>query len=67
LIRSVEWLLLVDEAWLDVFSVGTRIYKYFLSELCYATAAHRDAALTRIPRTSTTKRSTSVLIKSVFR
>lgn len=31
LIRSLEWLLLVDETWVDVFSVGVRIYKYFLS------------------------------------
>lgn len=31
LIRSVEWLLLVDEAWPDVFVVGVALYKYFLS------------------------------------
>lgn len=31
LIRSLEWLLLVDETWHDVFSAGTRIYKYLLS------------------------------------
>jgi nuclear pore complex protein Nup107 len=30
LIRSLEWLLLVDETWADVFAAGTRIYKYFL-------------------------------------
>ncbi|KAK1599930.1 107-domain-containing protein [Colletotrichum navitas] len=30
LIRSVEWLLLVDEAWPHVFCVGVDIYKYFL-------------------------------------
>ncbi|WDK13606.1 hypothetical protein CGRA01v4_04887 [Colletotrichum graminicola] len=32
LIRSVEWLLLVDEAWPHVFCVGVDIYKYFLSK-----------------------------------
>ncbi|GKT55517.1 nuclear pore complex protein NUP107 [Colletotrichum tofieldiae] len=30
LIRSVEWLLLVDEGWPHVFCVGVDIYKYFL-------------------------------------
>jgi nuclear pore complex protein Nup107 len=30
LIRSIEWLVLVDEAWPDVFMVGVRVYKYFL-------------------------------------
>ncbi|KAK2002863.1 hypothetical protein LX36DRAFT_707547 [Colletotrichum falcatum] len=30
LIRSMEWLLLVDEAWPHVFCVGVDIYKYFL-------------------------------------
>ncbi|KAK2021487.1 hypothetical protein LX32DRAFT_249425 [Colletotrichum zoysiae] len=30
LIRSVEWLLLVDEAWPHVFCVGVDVYKYFL-------------------------------------
>ncbi|KAJ0167155.1 Nucleoporin NUP84 [Colletotrichum tanaceti] len=33
LIRSVEWLLLVDEAWPHVFRVGVDIYKYFLKTL----------------------------------
>ncbi|GKT48393.1 nucleoporin NUP84 [Colletotrichum spaethianum] len=33
LIRSLEWLLLVDEAWPHVFCVGVDIYKYFLSSL----------------------------------
>ncbi|KAL0781019.1 hypothetical protein CaCOL14_002354 [Colletotrichum acutatum] len=31
LIRSVEWLLLVSEAWPYVFSTGVAIYKHFLS------------------------------------
>ncbi|KAK1714735.1 nuclear pore protein 84/107 [Colletotrichum lupini] len=31
LIRSVEWLLLVSEAWPYVFSIGVAIYKHFLS------------------------------------
>lgn len=31
LIKSLEWLLLVDETWAEVFSAGTQIYKYFLS------------------------------------
>ena len=30
LIRSLEWLLLVEEAWPEVFAVGLRVYKYFL-------------------------------------
>jgi nuclear pore complex protein Nup107 len=30
LIRSLEWLLLVQETWSSVFSMGTRIYKFFL-------------------------------------
>lgn len=33
LIKSLEWLLLVDETWAEVFSAGTRIYKYFLRKL----------------------------------
>ncbi|KAK1968840.1 hypothetical protein LY78DRAFT_678994 [Colletotrichum sublineola] len=33
LIRSVEWLLLVDEAWPHVFCVGVDIYKYFLRSM----------------------------------
>lgn len=31
LIRSLEWLLMVDETWPKVFSFGTKIYKFFLS------------------------------------
>lgn len=34
LIRSLEWLLLVDETWPNVFSVGTKVYKFFLS-MCH--------------------------------
>ncbi|KAH7359098.1 nuclear pore protein 84/107 [Plectosphaerella cucumerina] len=30
LIRSLEWLFLVEQTWVDVFSVGVRVYKYFL-------------------------------------
>ncbi|KAF4338251.1 nuclear pore [Fusarium beomiforme] len=30
LIRSLEWLLLVQETWPHVFSMGTKIYKFFL-------------------------------------
>ncbi|KAF6840136.1 nuclear pore complex protein nup107 [Colletotrichum plurivorum] len=33
LIRSVEWLLLVDEAWPSVFSVSIAVYKYFLKHM----------------------------------
>ncbi|CAI0641280.1 unnamed protein product [Colletotrichum noveboracense] len=33
LIRSVEWLLLVEEAWPDVFVVGVSVYKYFLKHM----------------------------------
>ncbi|KAK1639000.1 nuclear pore protein 84/107 [Colletotrichum phormii] len=33
LIRSVEWLLLVDEAWPYVFSIGVAIYKHFLKTM----------------------------------
>ncbi|KAM0517962.1 hypothetical protein ACHAQF_008702 [Verticillium nonalfalfae] len=33
LIRSLEWLLLVDEAWPDVFFVGVQVYKYFLGTM----------------------------------
>lgn len=31
LISALEWLLLVDQTWPNVFAVGTEIYKYFLS------------------------------------
>ncbi|KAM0274250.1 hypothetical protein ACHAQH_008032 [Verticillium albo-atrum] len=33
LIRSLEWLLLVDQAWPDVFFVGVKLYKYFLGAM----------------------------------
>ncbi|KAM5356291.1 hypothetical protein ACJ41O_002937 [Fusarium nematophilum] len=33
LIRSLEWLLLVQETWPNVFSMGTKVYKYFLRHL----------------------------------
>jgi nuclear pore complex protein Nup107 len=33
LIRSVEWLTLVDVAWPDVLSIATKAYKHFLSRL----------------------------------
>lgn len=29
-IRALEWLLMVDGMWPDVFSMGTRVYKFFL-------------------------------------
>ena len=32
MIRSVEWLLLVDGAWSDALAVGNRVYKLFLSK-----------------------------------
>lgn len=32
LIRSIEWLALVHEKWPQVFSMGTKAYKYFLSK-----------------------------------
>lgn len=34
LIRALEWLLLVDETWPKVFSIGTKVYKFFLSKWC---------------------------------
>ncbi|KAF4967625.1 hypothetical protein FZEAL_10509 [Fusarium zealandicum] len=33
LIRSLEWLLLVQETWPNVFSMGTKVYKFFLRNL----------------------------------
>ncbi|KAI8683862.1 Nuclear pore complex protein [Fusarium keratoplasticum] len=33
LIRSIEWLLLVQETWPNVFSMGTKVYKHFLRNL----------------------------------
>ncbi|KAJ4272345.1 Nucleoporin nup84 [Fusarium torreyae] len=33
LIRSLEWLLLVQETWPSVFSMGTKVYKYFLRNM----------------------------------
>ncbi|KAF9767923.1 hypothetical protein IL306_014863, partial [Fusarium sp. DS 682] len=33
LIRSLEWLLLVQETWPNVFSMGTKIYKFFLRNM----------------------------------
>lgn len=33
LIRSLEWLLLVDEAWVDVIVIGIQAYKHFLGKL----------------------------------
>jgi nuclear pore complex protein Nup107 len=35
LIRSLEWLVLVQETWPNVFSMGTKIYKFFLRELFF--------------------------------
>lgn len=32
MIRSLEWLLTVDETWPQVFSIGTKVYKFFLSK-----------------------------------
>lgn len=32
LIRAMEWLMLVNETWPNVFAIGTRVYKFFLSE-----------------------------------
>ncbi|EGR50589.1 uncharacterized protein TRIREDRAFT_75758 [Trichoderma reesei QM6a] len=29
-IRSLEWLLMVDGKWADVFAMGTKVYKFFL-------------------------------------
>ncbi|KAF7545620.1 hypothetical protein G7046_g9522 [Stylonectria norvegica] len=46
LIRSVEWLLLVDETWPDVLSVGTKVYKFFLRNL-HLNAARR--LMKRVP------------------
>ncbi|RBR12328.1 uncharacterized protein FIESC28_08667 [Fusarium coffeatum] len=33
LIRSLEWLLLVQETWPSVFTMGTKIYKFFLQNM----------------------------------
>ncbi|KAI9171943.1 Nucleoporin NUP84 [Paramyrothecium foliicola] len=33
LVRSVEWLLMVTETWPDVFSMGTKVYKFFLKHM----------------------------------
>ncbi|KAF7542886.1 hypothetical protein G7Z17_g11201 [Cylindrodendrum hubeiense] len=33
LIRSLEWLMLVGETWPNVFSVGTKVYKFFLKNM----------------------------------
>jgi nuclear pore complex protein Nup107 len=41
LIRSVEWMLLVDGAWRDIFDVGVQVYKYFLSKYCAMVAVVR--------------------------
>ncbi|KAI6779053.1 nuclear pore complex protein Nup107 [Emericellopsis cladophorae] len=38
LVRSLEWLLLVDEAWPDVFSMGVKAFVFFLRNM------HLDAA-----------------------
>ncbi|KAH6895152.1 nuclear pore protein 84/107 [Thelonectria olida] len=46
LIRSLEWLMLVNETWPKVFAIGTRVYKFFLKHL------HLDAArqlMKRVP------------------
>lgn len=32
MIRALEWLLIADETWPKVFSVGTKVYKYFLGK-----------------------------------
>ncbi|KID99408.1 nuclear pore complex protein Nup107, partial [Metarhizium majus ARSEF 297] len=39
-IRSLEWLLTVSETWPQVFSIGTRVYKFFLRN-CRLNAARR--------------------------
>ncbi|OBS27423.1 hypothetical protein FPOA_01365 [Fusarium poae] len=46
LIRSLEWLLLVQETWSSVFSMGTRIYKFFLRNM------HLNAARQLMKRVS---------------
>ncbi|KAL7794516.1 nuclear pore protein 84/107 [Trichoderma ceciliae] len=45
-IRSLEWLLMVDGMWPDVFSMGTRVYKFFLRN------AHLGAARRLLERIS---------------
>lgn len=57
LIRAIEWLLLVEEAWADVFMFGVEAYKYFLgtpppcnvtiSRICMLTQSHRKSASQR--------------------
>lgn len=42
LIRALEWLLLVEETWPNVLSVGTRVYKFFLSKLSRFKEQHRQ-------------------------
>ncbi|RGP74926.1 hypothetical protein FLONG3_5898 [Fusarium longipes] len=46
LIRSLEWLMLVQETWPSVFSMGTRIYKFFLRNV------HLNAARQLMKRVS---------------
>ncbi|KAL1889049.1 Nucleoporin nup84 [Ceratocystis pirilliformis] len=38
LIRSVEWLLLVDQAWPDVLNMGSRVFTYFLKNMYLSSA-----------------------------
>ncbi|KAF5025275.1 hypothetical protein F66182_2660 [Fusarium sp. NRRL 66182] len=56
LIRSLEWLLLVQETWPNVFSVGTKVYKYFLRHM------HLNAArqlMKRVPYLDVLQAATS--------
>ncbi|CAM1507317.1 Fc.00g069580.m01.CDS01 [Cosmosporella sp. VM-42] len=46
LIRALEWLLMVDECWPNVFSMGTKVYKFFLKNL-HLNAARR--LMQRVP------------------
>ncbi|KAG6006277.1 hypothetical protein E4U21_007159 [Claviceps maximensis] len=49
-IRALEWLLIVEETWPKVFSIGTKVYKYFLGNgrLSAARRLFRKVAFTGI-------------------
>ncbi|KKA30210.1 hypothetical protein TD95_001910 [Thielaviopsis punctulata] len=51
LIRSVEWLLLVDEAWPEVLSKASQVYKYFLSMYYYALEEEEEEGKGKLTRT----------------
>lgn len=42
MIRALEWLLLVQETWPKVFSIGSMVYKYFLSKCAFYHCKRRN-------------------------